>query len=167
MAIIINMAESNVSVDAQSITSDSLDVHTPGGPLTFLPTVTTGSQIISHSGRVLELTGTLVTTDASIQPIIIFSTASNKNYVVEFWSNGYCTAGTDANLTVGYRFSARIKNVAGTVTSTTFESAISRDAGMSGTPSFVVSGTNVQLSVQGVVSQTMSWQALATITICN
>ncbi len=104
---------------------------------------------------------TVNTTNATATTLATIATTANTVMFVEAWVTAIRTGGTAGavNDCATYIRRARIKNNGGTVTVTVAAELTSEDqAGWDAT--FVVSGTNVNLSVTGALNNNVTWKCV-------
>jgi len=142
------------------------DIATTSSP-TFL------AQTLSGSGAFFELidaadmkmtTATVNTTNATVTTLATVATTTNTSMLIEAKIVGVRTGGTagSAGDSVSYIRTARVKNIAGTVTIQNLQSDYTSEdqPAMNGT--ITVSGTNILVQVQGAANNNVTWKALIT-----
>ncbi len=113
------------------------------------------------AGKQTETTGTQTTTDASTVTLVTVAFAtSDRVGSLDIRLFAFCTAGANANLSCAQRLQIRVLNVAGTLSQGTinnsFSNSFSTGLGVN------LSGTNAQVQITGIASNTIRWVTYVT-----
>lgn len=118
----------------------------------------TSQSLLSGKSKSNYFTG-ISTVGAVTATIATVAVPTNTQIIIEIFSMANCTAssGADLNKVRGTDMVAVIKNVAGTLTAFTVTSSNGGDAAFTPSITFIVSGTNIVVTANGVALDTISY----------